>query len=195
VEKSAKNRSDCLDAITKFIFVDDVITACDVILVPGGSHPQLAEKAAELYKYGLADCILFSGRANPCIPDFPSEAEYLKSIAIELGVSAERIICENKAAHTLENAEFSLSTLVNMNVKADKIILVCKAYHSRRVLLTYQHVFPESANFLVAPVTDKRGLNRRNWASRQEYADKVMGEVEKIGKYFKDKVVRNGHCE
>ena len=191
VRKKLTAKNDYLDAITKFIFVDDAITACDAILVPGGSHPQLAEKAAELYKHGMAGYILFSCRANPRIPDFPSEAEYLKSIAIGFGVSAEHIICENKAAHTLENAEFSLSALAHMNIKADKIILVCKAYHSRRVLLTYQYVFPESTDFLVAPVTDKRGLNQHTWTSKQEYADKVMGEIEKIGKYFKDKVVRN----
>ena len=33
-----------INFITDFIFVEDTISPCDVILVPGGSHPQLAEK-------------------------------------------------------------------------------------------------------------------------------------------------------
>lgn len=177
-----------VDAITNFIFVDDDISPCDIILVPGGSHPQLAEKAVELYNQGMAEYVLFSGRANPNIPDFPSEADYLKSLAVSLGIPSDRVICENKAAHTFENAEFSLTTISQMSVKAKKVILVCKAFHSRRVLSTYQFVFPKDTVFLVASVTDKRGLGKHNWTSKQEYVDRVMSEVEKIGKYFKDKV-------
>jgi len=179
----------CPDAITNFIFVDDVISPCDIILVPGGSHPQLAQKAAELFNHGMAKLILFSGRANPKIPDFSSEAEYLKSHAVSLGVPTDCIICEDRAAHTLENAEFSLATITQMGINVNSAILVCKAYHSRRVLSTYQYVFSNDTTFLVAPITDKRGLEKHNWTSKQEYVDRVMSEVEKLGKYFKNKII------
>jgi uncharacterized SAM-binding protein YcdF (DUF218 family) len=176
-----------MDCISDFIFVDDFIDSSDVILIPGGSHPQLAEKAAKLYKQGMAPYILASGHANPNIPNYSSEAEYLKSIAIDLGVPPEKFLCENKASHTFENAEFSFQMLKNMNIKADKIILVCKAYHSRRTLFTYSYNFPVSTEFLVASVVDKYGLCRNNWYTKPDYISKVMSEVEKIGKYFKDK--------
>jgi len=178
-----------VDAIADFIFIDDDISPCDIILVPGGSHPQLAEKTTGLYKQGMAEYILFSGRANPNIPDFQSEAEYLKSLAVSLGVPFDRIICEDKASHTFENAEFSLATINHMGIKSEKVILVCKAFHSRRVLSTYQYIFPKNTDFLVASITDKRGLGKHNWTSKQEYVDRVMSEVEKMGKYFKDKII------
>ncbi len=184
----------CLDSITKFIFVEDDITPCDIILIPGGSHPQLAERAAYLYNQGKAKLILASGRANPNIPEFASEAEFLKSISVNMGVPNEKFICENEASHTFENAEFSLTMLNNMNLKHDRIILVCKAYHSRRSLLTYQYFFPKNTEFLVSPTTDKRGLHKDNWTTNPEYIEKVMGEVEKIGKYFKDKVAYLDGC-
>lgn len=117
---------------------------------------------------------------------------YLKSLAISLGVPAEHIICEEKAGHTFENAEFSSSMLIDMGIVPKKIILVCKSYHSRRALISYQCVFPKDTAFLVSSITDKNGLNQQNWASRQEYVDKVMSEVEKISKYFKDKIVKSG---
>jgi len=179
----------CIDAITNFIFVNDEISPCDIILVPGGSHPQLAERAADLYNQGMAEYILFSGRANSNISNFPSEAEYLKSLAISNGVPSDHVICEDKAAHTFENAEFSLATINQMGIKAEKVILVCKAFHSRRVLSTYQYVFPQNTVFLVASIIDKRGLGKHNWTSKQEYVDRVMSEVEKMGKYFKDKII------
>ena len=136
----------------------------------------------------MAHYILASGHTNPNISNYPSEAEYLKSIAVDLGVPAEKFICENNASHTFENAEFSFQMLRNMNIKADKIILVCKAYHSRRVLFTYRYSFLVSTEFLVASVVDKNGLCKNNWYTKPEYISKVMSEVEKIGKYFKDKV-------
>ena len=176
------------DFITNFIFVETDISPCEVILVPGGSRPQLAEKATEIYKKGMAKYILFSGRANPKIPEFLSEAEYLKSVAVSLGVPAEKIICENEAAHTFENAEFSLALLKKMNINIDKVILVCKAFHSRRALLTYQYTFPKDTEILVSTTVDNRGLNKANWITKDEYVKIVMGEVEKIGKYFWDKI-------
>ena len=177
-----------MDCISDFIFVDDFIDSSDVILIPGGSHPQLAEKAASLYKQGMAPYILAIGHANPNIPNFSSEAEYLKSIAVNLGVPSEKFLCENKASHTFENAEFSFQMLKNRNIKADKIILVCKAYHSRRALFTYKYIFPANTEFLTASVVDKHGLCKNNWFTKPDYIFKVMSEVEKIGKYFKDKI-------
>jgi len=180
--------SNYLDFIIELIFVKNDITPCAVILVPGGSHPQLAERAAELYIKGMAKFIQFSGHANPKIPDFPSEAEYLKSIAVNLGVPADSIICEYEASNTFQNAEFSLALLKIMCINIDKVILVCKAFHSRRALLSYQHSFPRTTEFLVESIEDNRGINKDNWTTKDEYVRVVMREVEKIGKYFCDKI-------
>ena len=35
-----------------FIFIDDKPEKADVIFVPGNGYPQMAEKAAELYRWG-----------------------------------------------------------------------------------------------------------------------------------------------
>ncbi len=46
------------DCITEFMFVETALEPADVILVPGGSHPQLMERAADLYHQGMAPYIL-----------------------------------------------------------------------------------------------------------------------------------------
>ena len=176
------------DCIADFIFVENSIAPCAVALVLGGSHPQLAEKAAEVFHKGMAQYILFSGRANPDLPAHVSEAAWLKSIAESLGVPSDSILCEHEAANTLENAVFSSALLQTMHVNTERLILVCKAYHSRRALLTYQHVFPDNTVFYVQSTVDKRGLHRDNWTTAKEHVDRVMGEVVKIGGYFKDKI-------
>lgn len=175
------------ECISDFIFAEDNITKCDVILIPGASHPQLAERAAYLFNQGMAEYILVSGYANPNIPEYSSEAEFIKVTAVKLGVPEDKIICENKASNTFENAEFSLKILNDLNFKIEKFIIVCKASHSRRALLTYRNIFPPNVEFLMSPVTEKTGLNKDNWFTNTKYIFKVMTEVEKIGKYFKDK--------
>jgi hypothetical protein len=47
--------------ITNYIFVSDKPQKADIILLPGGSFPELPERAAELYHYGYAPPLLPSG--------------------------------------------------------------------------------------------------------------------------------------
>ena len=41
-----------LDQITDFIFVETPVERADIIFVPGNGYPQMAERAAELWKQG-----------------------------------------------------------------------------------------------------------------------------------------------
>ena len=176
------------DCISDFMFVEDLPEKADVILIPGGSHPQLMAKAAELYHRGYSSYILPSGGFNPKIPGFASEWDFLRKIAINLNVPETVILKEDKAQNTFENALFSSNVLLEMNLRVDKAILVCKAYHSRRALLTYQLAFPSRTTFFVSPVIDNRGITKANWFTRKEYISVVMGEVSKIGQYCEDKI-------
>lgn len=172
------------NCISELVFVKTEISKADIILVPGGSHPQLMEKASELYKQGLAPYILPSGHFNPKIPEYSSEWEFLKSIGLKLGVPEDKILKEDQARHTFENAEFSWKVIKENKLPVKKAILVCKAYHSRRALLTYQTVFPKEIEFYVSYVPDRREITEDNWFLDEEKIKTVMGEVVKIGKYF-----------
>ena len=61
------------DCISNLVFVKTEIQPADIILVPGGSHPHIMVKAAELYNQGLAPFILPSGKFNPKISEYSSE--------------------------------------------------------------------------------------------------------------------------
>lgn len=172
------------DCISDLVFVETEIKNADIILVPGGSYPQQMEKAVELFKQGLAPYILPSGHFNPKIPEYSSEWEFLKSIGVKLGVPEEKILKEDKAKHTFENAELSWKVIEESKLPVKRAILVCKTYHSRRALLTYQAMFPKNIEFYVAPIPDKREIRRDNWFIDDEKIKLVMGEVVKIGKYF-----------
>ncbi|WP_206105507.1 hypothetical protein [Paenibacillus thalictri] len=61
---------------------------------------------------------------------------------------------------------------------------VCKNYHARRSLLTYQIDFPRETVFYVCPVIDKTGTSKENWYLDEKKIGYVMNELEKVGKYF-----------
>ncbi|MGE5560970.1 MAG: ElyC/SanA/YdcF family protein [Chloroflexota bacterium] len=175
---------DALSRITDFVFLETGLEPADVILIAGGARRQLMERAAELYHKGLAPLILPSGGANPLIPEWASEWEYLRDIGLKHGVPAEAFIKEDRARNTLENAELSLAALEAHGASLRRAILVCKAHHAMRAALTYQAVFPPEVEFSVVPVVDDRDVRRDNWFSDAERIRLVMSEVEKIGRYF-----------
>ena len=63
--------------------------------------------------------------------------------------------------------------------------MVCKSYHARRALLTFQVEFPSGIEFFVSPVTDKTGITRENWYLDEQRINHVMNELTKVGQYFK----------
>lgn len=172
------------DCITNFIFVEHKPTQADIILIPGGSRPQLIEKAVKLYHQGLAPYILPSGGKNKRIPEWESEWKYLQSIALVKGVPEEAILREDRAQNTFDNAALSWHIIQQKNLHVKKALVVCKAHHARRALLTYQIVFPPDVELIVCPIIDERDVRKDNWFLDETKINIVMTEVEKIGQYF-----------
>ena len=50
-----------INDISEFIFVSDTPHKVDAIFLPGGSHPEQPEYAAELYNKGFAPVCIVSG--------------------------------------------------------------------------------------------------------------------------------------
>jgi uncharacterized SAM-binding protein YcdF (DUF218 family) len=165
------------------MFFDTEVGRSDVILIPGASHPQLMERASMLFHQGIAPFILPSGGSNPHVET--TEWEFLRNVGVSLGVPSESILKENKATNTFENARLSLEVLQQQGIHPKTAVLVCKNYHARRALLTYQFVFPRDTIFYVSPVIDKTGTSKDNWFQNEERIKCVMNELEKVGKYFR----------
>jgi uncharacterized SAM-binding protein YcdF (DUF218 family) len=182
------------DCITDFMFFETNIEPADIILIPGASQPQLMERAAELFHNGMAPYILPSGGSTPYVAS--TEWEFLRDVGVRLGVPNDAIFREDKATNTFENARYSWEVLQKENINPRKAILVCKSYHARRALLTYQVEFPREVVFFVSPVTDKTGTTRDNWYMEEQKIKYVMNELTKVGQYFKHHIpnwVKNKH--
>jgi uncharacterized SAM-binding protein YcdF (DUF218 family) len=186
-------QEESIAAITEFIFLETPISSADIILIPGSHRPQLMERAAELYHRGFAPIILPSGGANLHLPGL-TEWAYLKRVGISLGVPETAFLKEDEAQHTFENARLSWEAIVKNALEVRAAILVCKASHARRAHMTYSAAFPEHVRFMVSPIHDERDIRSDNWFKSEIGIRRVMGEVERIGRYFgpqqKDKEAR-----
>lgn len=181
--------------ITDFIFLEDRLQKADVIFIPGGSYPQLPERAAALWREGYAPRVVPSGRfsikcggfggaksqAEKYNKDYATECEFYTDVLLANGVDAQHIIPEDRAQYTAENARLSKRLLDERGIRPQKAILCCKGYHSRRCLMYYQFCFPDT-EFIVVPVMVN--VTKDNWYRTEEGLEKVLGELTRLGTQF-----------
>ena len=157
-----------LKSSEEFIFAENKPEKSDIIFIPGNGYPQMAEKAAELFKKGMADWILPSGK--------------YRDVLIKNGVPDQKILKEDQATFTYENAIYSRQVTDHAELEIERAILCCKSYHARRCLMYYQLLYPKT-EFYVVPV-NADGITRENWRKNEEGIDAVTGELSRIVKQF-----------
>lgn len=185
-----------INDMTNFIFVEDRLEKADVIFIPGGSYPELPERAAQLWREGYAPYVVPSGKYSVTVGKFPgvkskadqyrkdyvTECEFYTDVLLSGGVTAASILQEDEAGFTGENAWLSKKLLDVKGIHPEKAIICCKGFHSRRCLMYYQFTFPDT-EFMIAPVyTDN--VTKENWYLTEAGQKKVLGELTRLGTQF-----------
>ena len=190
--------------VSDFIFMENELQQADMIFIPGGSHPELGEYAAELYKKGLAPYVMPSGgvsvktgafngvKARKEIYSLPyrTECEFLTDVLEKNGVPQHVIFQENASGYTKENAIFSKRVADENYLTIHKAILVCKSFHARRAFMCYQLAFPNT-EFFIHPVPYIHGnitITKENWSQTAVGVDRVLGELMRCGSQFNEEI-------
>ena len=124
-------------AVAAYMFPQQVLTVDsgdikgDELVVLGGGDGR-AERAAELFRQGVAPRVLVTGYG-----DCASNIATLEKD----GVPANVITAEPTALTTLENARISIPLLRQQG--AQRIIIVTSWFHSRRALACFEHFAPD----------------------------------------------------
>lgn len=198
---------DLVKEIGDFIFVEDEPQRCDVIVTVGGSFPQIAEKAAELYRNGFGDYVLAGGgvsvktgvfagvrdKKDIYCGDYRTECDFYEDVLKKNGVPETAIVREDKSGHTRANAEYAAAVLKERDISAEKIILVCKRFHARRCLMFFQAYFP-GTEILVVPADIETGdwnITKDNWHIFSYGIKRVMGELARCGEQFTETDINN----
>ena len=137
-----------LEEVGNFIFMEDQPELADIIFVPGNSYPYMAEKAAELYRLGLAPMVLPSGRysissgkfsgvtgeTEKYNEDYQTEWEFLKDVLMKNGVPESAVLREDEATFTWQNALFSRKVTDQAGLK------VKKQFCAARIIMPEEHL-------------------------------------------------------
>ena len=185
------------ESITGEGLMEDKLSAlrADVIFIPGGSYPELPERAALLWKAGYAPWIVPSGRYSVTLGRFAgvkskgeiyrkayaTECEFYTDVLLANGVAPDCIFPEDEAQFTAENARFTRKVLDAKGLYPKKAIICCKGYHARRCMRYYQICFPDT-ELLIAPAEGK--VTRENWYRTDFGRQRVMGELARLGTQF-----------
>lgn len=187
-----------INDISNFIFIKDKPEKADIIFIPGGSYPEIAEEATRLWREGYSNIILPSGKygakrgyfAGPLSKchiyndKYNTEWEFLKAVLVKNGVNEGAILKEDEAQYTYQNALLSKKVTDKYNLDIKKAIICCKSFHARRCLMYYQIAYPQT-EFTVCP-SNVNGITKENWFYSEEGIDRVMGELMRCGNQFKD---------
>ena len=189
-----KNRR-FLDMYNDFIFLEDKPQKADIIFVPGNGFPQMAERAAELWKGKFAPWVLPSGRYSVVVGRFAgvqakqqiytgsyeTEWDFLYDVLTRNGVAGQAVLKENQATYTYQNAIHSRAVTDAAGIQVNRAIICCKAQHARRCKMYYQLLYPET-ELLICP--SDTGINRYNWFETEAGIEEVLGEMERCGAQF-----------
>lgn len=171
-----------LSEISEYLFCADDPTPADLIIVFGGTRLERAEKAAELYRSGMAPRILFTG--GDTSKTGIAEALRLRQRAMELGVPAEAILVETESTTT----DASIRRTVNLIEQLfgwsqlQSVILVSAPHHMRRVKLSMRKQIPGSVDLVCCP-DDRADLRPENWWHSSAGLATVARELEKVRTY------------
>lgn len=136
-------------AAANFLIIEKPLEKADAILILGGSSTYIerTQKAAELYKQGVAPRILLSNdgaragwsRIEERNPYF---VELARKKLIEQGVSPDAIeILQQPTTGTIDEARNLREKLAETNWK--RVLIVTSAYHTRRAFWTFEKVFAD----------------------------------------------------
>jgi uncharacterized SAM-binding protein YcdF (DUF218 family) len=171
--------------IWDYMLMHHELKSADAILVFGSHDTRPAVWAAELYKRGLAQVVVFSGgygsRASAEHFDRP-EAEVFAEVAIEHGVPAEKILLEKDATNSGENVLFCKKVLEEAGIPTERFIVVQKPYMERRTLAIFKKLWLEPEVVMSSPEISFEEYNGDE-KLRDRFLNALVGDLQRIKEY------------
>ncbi|MGH7753966.1 MAG: YdcF family protein [Gemmatimonadales bacterium] len=127
-----------LQAIGDFLAPEDPLAAVDAVIAISGDGRERVGTAADLFRRGYAPWLILSG--GPVLARRASgSAQELARFAREFGVPPDRILLDEQATSTVENARGSTRVMQEHGLRS--AILVTSPYHMRRSIVIFRSTF------------------------------------------------------
>ena len=156
----------------------------DCILVLGSHDLRVAERAAALYREGLAPLVVFSGGLGRLTSRLWNEPEAVKfsRVAQRHGVPVSAILVEGESTNTGENVRFTRRLLEERGLTPQSFIVVQKPYMERRAWATFRKVWPEKTVLVTSPRVSFADYPTEG-IPRDELISIMVGDLQRIRLY------------
>ena len=139
---------------------------------------RLWEKSKESY------LILCGGVVSP--NKSITEAVNMQKACLDIGISPDHIIIENKSTITRENIVYAAPLVNSLGIANPKIVVISSPTHMRRVdmnLQRFHDMYPNGTEFFPVAST-VQGFNRSNWYSNEVMQKETATELRFIHEYL-----------
>jgi len=160
----------------------------DCIVGFGNYNCDIAKRAAELWKAGLADKILFTGGLGRNTLGYQSvtEAERFAQTAFAEGVPESVVLIENRSTNTAENIRFTRALLEENGIRAGTLIGVHQPFMERRIAAAFDVTWPEVELLTTSFDIDIPGFlehAEQYGVTRQMVLEEVVGDFQRMELY------------
>ncbi len=157
-----------------------------IIVVSGGDTNARTDEAIKIYNQGWSNLLIVSGAAADSTG--PSNASMMAKRAEAAGVPYHRIITEEFARDTKENAENTAKFIEGLGL--NKVIIVTSAYHQRRATLEFGSILGQNVTVLSHPVQSDKQWSGLWWWTTPSGWWLAIGELLKIMAFYSAEGVR-----
>lgn len=170
--------------LESIIFPEAAITNvpyCQAALVLGTANPNIdrTPEAVKQYKAGNCGKLVMSGGVFwDTEYGRLTEAEYMKSFAVENGVPEKDVVLDNMARTTIENmlcGAIALHREFRYISEVKDLLLITSLYHMRRSMLIADALMPKKMR--VHPCPAYGIIDKTNWKDTESGRKRVTAEV------------------
>jgi uncharacterized SAM-binding protein YcdF (DUF218 family) len=177
-----------LQVIWDYLCLRQTPQKADCIVGFGNFNTDIAVRAAQLYRQGLAPKVLFTGglgrNTQGLLPE--PEAVRFARVAMEQGVPAEDILLEDQSTNTAENIRFTRRLLEEKGLPHGRILGVHQPFMERRIQAAMGVYWPELDFSVTSPqVTIPEYLQRARQQGISEHASicVIVGDFQRMELY------------
>lgn len=140
------DKQRAIDILWNYLCLRQTPGEADCIIGFGCYNEDVARRAAQLFRQGLAPLVLFSGGLGRNTSSMWTESEAVRfaRIAVREGVPERAILIEDQSTNSGENLIFSRQRLLERGLTHPRIIGVHKPYMERRLLAAFPIYWPEA---------------------------------------------------
>jgi uncharacterized SAM-binding protein YcdF (DUF218 family) len=168
-------REPLLQAVGSFLVVNDDLRAADAVITIGGNGPERVARAIELLGDGYGRYLIVSGGPYG---GGRNSALIMQRQALAAGLSAERILVDDRAQSTADNAVGSAALMKDRRLRS--AILLTSPYHTRRAAVVFSRVFGRQGLAVRVLAVDDRHFRVERWWTREFERRLVIGEYVKL---------------